>query len=309
MARRGRRPHPDILTPREWEVLALLRERLTNEQIAERLGITLDGAKYHVSEILSKVGVATREDAAAWRPVERRAWWQRLIAPPVLARIAGGLTIGAAVCALVALAIGVIVTNGGSKPPVGQPVTRLSTTSAADDCPPPPFSCGQIPPVWETTGEYRDEHSDVVLHVLWFAVSGEQMTVTYALINANLRSVWPRDAQILDDLGNEYKVTSNSLLCPPTGGVVTGIATARRPPEAGETLTLVIDDVTIDDGVNLVPVDSRWQVPFIQNVRRTNDEYVGGNLVHGVDTLMVGMNTTAIEVSRGGQDFVPCPDR
>src|SRR5437870_6830580 len=67
MGKRGRRPHPDILTPREWEVLDLLRERLTNEQIAERLGITLDGAKYHVSEILSKLGVATREEAAAWR--------------------------------------------------------------------------------------------------------------------------------------------------------------------------------------------------------------------------------------------------
>jgi DNA-binding NarL/FixJ family response regulator len=49
MGTRGRRPHPDILTPREWEVLGLLRERLTNEQIAERLGTTLDGAKYHVS--------------------------------------------------------------------------------------------------------------------------------------------------------------------------------------------------------------------------------------------------------------------
>ena len=38
--------HPDTLTPREQEVLALLREGLTNPQIAERLSITLDGAKY-----------------------------------------------------------------------------------------------------------------------------------------------------------------------------------------------------------------------------------------------------------------------
>ncbi|MCH7580200.1 MAG: helix-turn-helix transcriptional regulator, partial [Chloroflexi bacterium] len=37
--------HPDMLTPREQEVLALLREGLTNPQIAERLSITLDGAK------------------------------------------------------------------------------------------------------------------------------------------------------------------------------------------------------------------------------------------------------------------------
>src|SRR5437867_5214486 len=75
MARRGRPRHPDILTPREWEVLALLREGATNEQIAARLGITERTAKFHVSEILSKLGVSSREEAAAWQPEERRAWW------------------------------------------------------------------------------------------------------------------------------------------------------------------------------------------------------------------------------------------
>jgi DNA-binding NarL/FixJ family response regulator len=39
MNRRGRPPHPDVLTPREWEVLALLREELTDQAIADRLGI------------------------------------------------------------------------------------------------------------------------------------------------------------------------------------------------------------------------------------------------------------------------------
>jgi hypothetical protein len=53
-------------------VLSLLREGLTNEQIAERLGVTLHAARYHVSEILSKLGVATREEAAAWHPEEAR---------------------------------------------------------------------------------------------------------------------------------------------------------------------------------------------------------------------------------------------
>lgn len=48
MRGRGRPPHPDILTPREWQVLGLLRLRLTNEEIGERLGISADGAKYHV---------------------------------------------------------------------------------------------------------------------------------------------------------------------------------------------------------------------------------------------------------------------
>ncbi|MCH8814733.1 MAG: helix-turn-helix transcriptional regulator [Chloroflexi bacterium] len=40
MGKRGRPKHPDILTPREWEVLELLRDGLTNEQIGERLGVS-----------------------------------------------------------------------------------------------------------------------------------------------------------------------------------------------------------------------------------------------------------------------------
>jgi DNA-binding CsgD family transcriptional regulator len=71
-----RRRDPDDLTDREREVLELLRRDFTNEQIARRLGITLDGAKYHVSQILSKLGVATREEAAASRPTERSWYWK-----------------------------------------------------------------------------------------------------------------------------------------------------------------------------------------------------------------------------------------
>ena len=65
MSKRGRPKHPDILTPREWEVLALLRESLSNDEIAQRLGISLAGAKYHVSEILGKLGVTSRDEAAS----------------------------------------------------------------------------------------------------------------------------------------------------------------------------------------------------------------------------------------------------
>jgi DNA-binding NarL/FixJ family response regulator len=57
MAKRGRPPHPDILTPRQWEVLDCLRAGLSDQEIAGRLGISLDGAKCHVSEILGKLGV------------------------------------------------------------------------------------------------------------------------------------------------------------------------------------------------------------------------------------------------------------
>jgi len=96
-------------------VLALLRERLTNEQIASRLGITLDGAKYHVSQILSKVGVATREEAAAWRPPEaRRGWWARW---PVWAKIAGAGTMAAAAVGLAVMVWAAMATEGPAEVP------------------------------------------------------------------------------------------------------------------------------------------------------------------------------------------------
>jgi DNA-binding CsgD family transcriptional regulator len=109
MGRRGRPPHPDVLTPREWEVHALLREGLSNEEIAQRLGISLAGAKYHVSEILGKLGVASREEAARWTP-ERRPWWATAALAPVasLWRRAGSswLATGAAAGAFLVVAAG-----------------------------------------------------------------------------------------------------------------------------------------------------------------------------------------------------------
>lgn len=44
-------------TPREREVLDRISRGLTNFEIAQDLGISLDGAKWHVSQILSKLGV------------------------------------------------------------------------------------------------------------------------------------------------------------------------------------------------------------------------------------------------------------
>ena len=113
MTRRGRPPHPDVLTPREWEVLALLREGLTDQAIADRLNISLDGAKYHVREILSKLGVASRQEAAAWQP-EAPAPARRWTVLTLAARIAGALVMVAAVAGLVLLAIGVVLNSKDS---------------------------------------------------------------------------------------------------------------------------------------------------------------------------------------------------
>jgi DNA-binding NarL/FixJ family response regulator len=53
------------LTFREQEVLALLCQRLTDPEIAARLFISPKTAGHHVSNILGKLGVANRREAAA----------------------------------------------------------------------------------------------------------------------------------------------------------------------------------------------------------------------------------------------------
>ena len=64
-----------LLTPREQEVLGYLREELSNEQIAQHMGISIAGVKYHVSDIIMKLGVENRHDAARWTG-DQRPWWQ-----------------------------------------------------------------------------------------------------------------------------------------------------------------------------------------------------------------------------------------
>src|SRR5262249_48823775 len=54
------------LTPREREVLRLLAEGRSNQEIADALAISLLTAKTHVARVLAKLGVPSRSAAAAY---------------------------------------------------------------------------------------------------------------------------------------------------------------------------------------------------------------------------------------------------
>jgi DNA-binding NarL/FixJ family response regulator len=65
LARAARTPRRDRLTEREREILALLAEGLSNRAAGERLGITERTVKFHVGEILARLGASNRAQAVA----------------------------------------------------------------------------------------------------------------------------------------------------------------------------------------------------------------------------------------------------
>ena len=54
------------LTPREVEVVELVRQGLANKQIARRLGISERTVKAHLTSVFAQIGVADRTQAALW---------------------------------------------------------------------------------------------------------------------------------------------------------------------------------------------------------------------------------------------------
>jgi DNA-binding NarL/FixJ family response regulator len=58
----------EVLTPREQEVLTLIGKGMTNREIARKLVIETGTVKNHVHNLLKKLDVRSREDAAAFVP-------------------------------------------------------------------------------------------------------------------------------------------------------------------------------------------------------------------------------------------------
>jgi DNA-binding NarL/FixJ family response regulator len=59
------RPISSVLTPREWEILALLAEGRAQQQLASHLVVSNDTIRSHVKSIHKKLGMST-EEAIDW---------------------------------------------------------------------------------------------------------------------------------------------------------------------------------------------------------------------------------------------------
>ena len=67
LSKRSLPPNTDIpLTPREFQVLKIISLGLSNQEIADSLGISIETVKEHVQNILRKLQVKDRTQAAVW---------------------------------------------------------------------------------------------------------------------------------------------------------------------------------------------------------------------------------------------------
>lgn len=69
MTKRGRPPHPDILTPAEWRVVEGVKHGLSNPAIAALCDLTVNAVKFHVSSALGKLGLSSRRELQQWSGV------------------------------------------------------------------------------------------------------------------------------------------------------------------------------------------------------------------------------------------------
>jgi DNA-binding CsgD family transcriptional regulator/predicted enzyme related to lactoylglutathione lyase len=63
---RGRPRHDDVLTPAEWRIAHAVKHGMTNRAIADRRGISIDAVKFHIANIVAKLGVNNRKELRQW---------------------------------------------------------------------------------------------------------------------------------------------------------------------------------------------------------------------------------------------------
>lgn len=240
-----------VLTAKQREVLDLIGKGRTNPEIAEELGISLDGAKWHVSELLTKLGVDTRDEAASWwRQQHSLATRLRAIASfATLKWLAAG--VGVAAAAVAAIAILVLIASGEDEGRelalVGDP-TVIPTVDPDATVTPPAQACTPSTSVL-TSASTTDERfvsawrwdSCKTGSLAWPVVAGDRVYVSISSVfTGENPSVQPGVLVALDaQTGSEvwrFDTTSGPFAATVSGSVVV-FGTADGTVHALDTAT------------------------------------------------------------------------
>ena len=71
--RRGRPPYPDLLTPTEWRITHAAQHGMSNREIAERLGVSFDAVKFHITNIKGKLGLNSKQAIKQWFAIPKNS--------------------------------------------------------------------------------------------------------------------------------------------------------------------------------------------------------------------------------------------
>lgn len=209
MGRQRKRGNPTDLNTREQEVFALIRKELTNPEIAERLGLSLETVKHHVSQILAKLDVADREEAAAWQSaprVERRLG----VLLTVLVRTAAATITASALVGVGFLGYGVISRSGAASTD-SEALTSAPSPHATSDS-------GEARPIELTQGSPTPNAARALFPVP--STNGRTATESAPSISTSGTSANPTATSV-------QPVLTPSIAPPPSGGP---LATPTSPP-------------------------------------------------------------------------------
>ncbi len=133
-------------------MLDLLVEGRTNAEIADRLGISFAGAKWHVGELLTETGCEDRQALAYWWEKARDTREQRGFL--TFARATRVTGVGALALTGAALVIVILIAAIGALDGRFQPHSQApsNTNSAGPDSP----SVGE--PIWDTAPNWSQAH-------------------------------------------------------------------------------------------------------------------------------------------------------
>lgn len=270
---------PGQLTTRQREVLALVAKGRTNGEIASELGIGFDTAKTHVSEILGRLGVDTREEAADWWRRENglAARLFRVLgfsALPVASRFA------VAASALAVLGVGaavvVLALNPGdgqpaSGGPASLPTVNVPVTVTGSTTPDVAATASTTPAAGSPTALLQDFQqgapidlpAGLALYYSWAGIEGPRQNLWRAYRNRSGSIVTEELFQHLPDhpegiAGSAYDLATGRvavLLC--LKGYCGGYGEAQ--PDSEATLVLSSDGGTswsdpVDVPVGWIPV-------------------------------------------------------